>query len=92
MDLGDAVGAVGADDREVCHADPLLGPLGNEAHARHTALVARIPSADVRQELAVDLVDDFEIARDQESRRAGPARSPGPRASACDWCRRGFAG
>ncbi len=60
VDLGHAVGAVRADDRQVGHADPLFGPLGDQADAGDAAGIAGIAGADVVQEAAVDLVDDLE--------------------------------
>ena len=60
VDLGHAVGAVRADDRQVGHADPLFGPLGDQADTRDAAGIVGVAGANVVQEAAVDLVDDLE--------------------------------
>ena len=69
VDLGHAVGAVRADDRQVGHADALLRPLRDQADPRQTAVVAGITGADVVQETAIDLVDDLELPGQHRSRR-----------------------
>jgi hypothetical protein len=63
MDGGDAVGAVRADDREICHADLALSPLLDQAHALEPALFAREPGPHLLDEPAVDLQNDLELAR-----------------------------
>ncbi len=65
MQRGHAVGAVRADDGQVRHADLPIRALFDEATARDAAFVARILRADIVEEAAVDLVNDFEMARQE---------------------------
>ena len=91
VELGDAVGAVRPDDRQVRHPDLLLRALLDQADPRNAAVVAGRLRADLVEEPAVDLVDDLQQPRGQHARRSGPATAPGPPAGACGWCRRGSA-
>ena len=67
MDRGHAVGAVGADNREVGHADVLRLALLDQADARHAPRVAGKAGANVVEQPAVDLEDDLELARNEQS-------------------------
>ena len=63
MDRRDAVGAVRADDRQIGHADLVLRPLLDQAHALDAGLVAGKAAPHVVEEAPVDLVDDLELPR-----------------------------
>ena len=61
MDGGDAIGAMGANNGQMRHADLFDGRLLDETHAHHTPLIAGEVRAHLVQEAAVDLVDDLEM-------------------------------
>ena len=63
---GDAVGAVRADDGQVRHAHLPHRRLLDQAHALRRGLVAGIARLHVVEEAAVDLVDDLQMARQQQ--------------------------
>ena len=65
MDGGDAICAVGADDRQIGHPNLVLVAFLDQADAGHAGLVAGIPMAHVGEEPAIDLEDDFELPRQQ---------------------------
>ena len=66
MDRGHPIGAVGADNREVGHADVLGLALLDQAGSRHASRVGRVASANVVEQPPVDLEDDLELARNQK--------------------------
>ena len=66
MDRGHAVGAVGADDRQIRHANVLRLALLDQAHARSAAGVAGKTRANVVEQPAIDLEDDLELAWNEE--------------------------
>ncbi len=59
---GHTVDAVAADNGEIGHADLALGLLLDEGHASQAGLIAGPPAADLLEELAIDLVDDLQVA------------------------------
>ena len=63
MDRRNAIGAVRADDRQICHTDLVLRPLLDQADALDAALVARKAAPHVVEEAPVDLVDDLKLSR-----------------------------
>jgi hypothetical protein len=63
MDSGYTVGTVGANDRQVRHANFALASLFDEAHTLNTPVVAREADANFIEESSVDLVDNLEMAR-----------------------------
>ena len=67
MDRGHAVRAVGPNDRYVRHADVLRLTLFNEAHPSDAPGVIGMMGANVVEKPAVDLEDDLELARDEET-------------------------
>ena len=66
VDRGHAIGAVGADDGQIRHADVLGLAFLDQARARETPDVAWKAGANVLEQPAVDLVDDLEMARNEE--------------------------
>jgi hypothetical protein len=65
MDCGDPIGAVRANDREIGHTDLALLALLNEAYAAHSAFVVRGMCTHLVKQAAVDLKDDFQVARQE---------------------------
>src|SRR5208337_4811073 len=61
-----AVGAVGADDRQVRHADVLYLSFLDQARSSRAPAVAGEARANVVEQPAVDLEDDLELARNEE--------------------------
>ncbi len=59
----DPVDGVAADRREVRHPHALAVVLADQRHPRKAVLVAGEPSAHLVEETVVDLVDEFEMAR-----------------------------
>ena len=59
------VGAVRTDDGQICHADPSQRILLDQAHALDAAFIAGKAGAHFFQETVVDLVNDFQLAREQ---------------------------
>ena len=65
MQLRDAVDAMRADHREVCHAHAPVAFLVDQRHATAALEVMRIARAHDLQEIAVDLVDDLQVPRQE---------------------------
>jgi hypothetical protein len=61
VDRGDAIRAVGTDDRHVRHADVLRLTLLDEAHASGASGIIRIPRMNVVEQPTVDLEDDLGV-------------------------------
>ena len=75
MDRGYAVRAVGADDRQVRHANLLHLPFLDQARPSRAPGVAGEAGADVVEQPAVDLEDDLELARKRYSIHSTGQRS-----------------
>ncbi len=60
------VGAVRAHDRQVGHPNVLAAALLDQARAYHATVVAGEAGPDVIEQAAVDLEDDFQVARQQQ--------------------------
>src|SRR5262245_38116280 len=66
VDGGHTVRTVGTDDGEVSHTDVLAWALLDQAHPGHAALITGKAAPNAVEEAAVDLVDDFELAREHD--------------------------
>ena len=64
-----AVDRVRADAGQIRHAHALLAGLVDQRQPRHPRLVAAVADAHFVQEPSVDLVDDFEMARQQRAKQ-----------------------
>ena len=60
---GDAIDGMAADAGQVGHAHVALAALVDQAHSRDAGVVAEPAVADLVEEAGVDLVDDFQMAR-----------------------------
>src|SRR4030095_15437120 len=65
MEGGDAVGAMGPDDRQVGHADLAFSALLDKAHPLYAPIIAREASPHLVKEATIDLEDDFQMPRKQ---------------------------
>ena len=65
MQRGHAVGAVRADDGQMCHAHLPMRAFFDQADALDPPGVAGIPQADIVEEAAIDFVNDFKMARQE---------------------------
>ena len=63
MDRRNAIGAVRAHDRQVCHADLVLRPFLDQAHSLDAGFVAGKAATHIVEETTVDLVDDLKLSR-----------------------------
>ena len=61
MNLSHSIGAVGADDRKMGHANFLAFPFFDDAHALNAVLLSRKPPADIPQKTAIDLIDNLKL-------------------------------
>lgn len=61
-----AVGAMGADDRKMCHADFALWRVIDQAHAAQPRIVTRIEAANIIEKSTIDLVDDLQMPGDEQ--------------------------
>jgi len=65
MQRGDAVDGMAADAGEMRHAHAARARLADQRHARHPRVVAGEARPHFIEKTPVDLVDDFEMARQQ---------------------------